>query len=181
MLLFLTLFSRRCSQAAPFHPGPLTGTPSRNDAASALPRFQGLDGGPANHDSRSAQRAGDFDFPFRTKSRRRWHQARAFRELLRFVSTAPHSLSTGERCAQDVSARAPPVCLSPETFVAKAQLRFQAFHTRASAAGKPTAYRQARLNSRNPTNIATGCTHRQPGLVASDGHGGFMRIGESTS
>ena len=86
----------------------------------------------------AAHNAGErFRYPVQTKRRRRWHQARTLpvRELLRFVSTAPHSLSTGERCAQGVSARATPVVRSfPETFVAKAQLPCSgSFHTRTSA------------------------------------------------
>ncbi len=85
----------------------------------------------------AAHNAGErFRYPVQTKRRRRWHQARTLpvRELLRFVSTAPHSLSTGERCAQGVSARATPVVRSfPETFVAKAQLPCSGpFHTRTS-------------------------------------------------
>ena len=54
---------------------------------------------------------------------------------------------------------------------------FQGFphpHTRTRSVEKPTAYRQARLNSRNLTNIAIPFTHRQWQLVASDGNGAFI-------
>jgi hypothetical protein len=81
-----------------------------------------------------------FRYPVQTKRRRRWPQARTIpvRELLRFVSFVLHSLSTGERCAQDVSARAAPaVRCFPETFVAKAQLPSSvSSHTRTSVRRK---------------------------------------------
>jgi hypothetical protein len=160
-----------------FLPALLTGTRSRNDAASALPRFQGLDGGPANHDSRSAQApAGDFDFPFRLKPPTVAPSPNPSGSCS--VSSAPPRIAfqrvKGAR--RTFSARAPPN-LSPETFIAKAQLHFSGLsQTRSKrGVGKPPAYRQARLNSRNPINIATACTHRQPWLVASDGTGGFFQ------
>jgi hypothetical protein len=56
----------------------------------------------------------DFWFPVQTEQRRRWPQARIHktREVLRFVSFAPHSLPTGGRCAQGISARASPKLFS---------------------------------------------------------------------
>ena len=68
--------------------------------------------------------AGDFGFPFRLKAADGGSKPEPYRELLRFVSTVPHSLSTGESCAQDVFSEGASARLSAETFVAKAQLHF---------------------------------------------------------
>jgi len=165
VLLFLALLSG--SPRPRPSTGPLTGTPSRNDAASALPRSQGLDGGPANHDSRSAH-------------------AREILISRSELKAADGGTKPGTSGSCSVSSAPPRIAFQRvkgvrRTFqrgrlrrsfsggvVATAQLRFR---LPTPAQGTPTAYRQARLNSRNLTNIATACTHRQPGLVASDGKG----------
>lgn len=83
-----------CTAALP--DGVTTGTLARNGAASSIPRFRGLEGGTPSMIPATQALLGDFNFPFRTKpptvasSPNLW-------ELLRFVSTVSHSLSTGER------------------------------------------------------------------------------------
>lgn len=49
------------------------------------------------------------------------------------------------------------------------------FSTRAHAQRKDHANRQAKMNSRNPPNIATGLTHRQPDFHASHCRGRCKR------
>jgi hypothetical protein len=119
--------------------------------------------------SPQANPARDFRFPVQTDQRRRWRQAQN-REVLRFVSLAPHSLPTGGRCAQGISARA-----SLATSNRKFQRRisygstalFGNFRAGPRATNQSRAYRQARMNSRNLFNIATLFAHRQPSFIAS--------------
>jgi hypothetical protein len=164
VLLFLALLSG-CSQAAPFHRAPDRHTLAERRRTSALPRSEGLDGGPANHDSRSAH-------------------AREILISRSELKAADGGTKPGTSGSCSVSSAPPRIAFQRvkgvrRTFqrgrlrrsftgdvIATAQLRL-----RLPTQGTPTAYRQARLNSRNPTNIATACTHRQPGLVASDGKG----------
>ena len=149
-----------------------TGARPRKNAALCFPRIQGLDGGFANHDSRrTTAPARDLGFPFRltlptvAPGLNSWGQ-----ELLRFVSTARHSLPTGERCSQGVSARvSPDRCKFPATFTAKAQLHLSgSFHTRTSAAERNHRSQVSQTYSRNSTNIATRGAHRQWLWVASE-------------
>ena len=92
--------------------------------------------------------------------------------MLRFVGTAPHifSLWLGEKAARDVSARA-----SPFKNRRRISLKLSCVRSRSSlgahAPKQDHAYRQARMNSRNPTNIASGFTHRQPRFAASHRQG----------
>ena len=59
----------------------------------------------ANHSSLLATKIGErFGFPVQTDTYDGGSKPE-IRELLRFVSTVPHSLPKGGRCAQDVSAR----------------------------------------------------------------------------
>lgn len=117
---------------------------------------QGLDGGVANHASRGASASGRFWFPVQTKAADGGTKPEPSGSCS--VSSAPPHIAfqrvKGAR--RTFSARAPPVSRSPETFVAKAQLHFSGLSTRALAQRrKPTAYRQARLNSRNRLIITT--------------------------
>ena len=94
------------------------------------------------------------------------------------VSSAPSRIAfqrvKGAR--RTFSARAPPVLLYRKRLLLKLSCIVQGFpHARIRSAKKPTAYRQARHNSRNPTNIAIPFTHRQWQLGASDGNSGFSR------
>jgi hypothetical protein len=148
-----------------------TGAHPRKNAALCFPRIQGLDGGVASHDSRRTTPTRDFGFPFRlTLPTVAPGLNSRVQELLRFVSTARHSLSTGERCSQGVSARVSPErCKFPATCTAKAQLHFSgSFHTRTSAADRNHRSQVSQTYSRNSTNIATCGAHRQCLWVASD-------------
>ena len=165
VLLFLALLSG-CSQAAPFHRAPDRHTLAERRRICSSP-ISGLDGGPASHDSRSAK-------------------AREILISRSDLKAADGGTKPGTSGSCSVSSAPPRIAFQRvkgvrRTFqrgrlrrsfsggvVATAQLRFR---LPTPAQGTPTAYRQARLNSRNLTNIATACTHRQPGLVASDGKG----------
>ena len=150
-----------------------TGTRSGSDAASAFSLISGAGlADPPTMLPAALSAGGRFWFPVQTKAADGGTKPEPSGSCS--VSSAPPHIAfqrvKGAR--RTFSARAPLVLISPETFIAKAQLQFfRAFHTRAGAARKPTAYRQARLNSRNLTNIAIPFTHRQWWLVASDRNG----------
>jgi hypothetical protein len=123
--------------------------------------------------SRRTAPARDFGFPVRlTPATVAPGLNSSVQELLRFVSTAPHSLPTGERCSQGVSARASPDrCKFPGTCTAKAQLHFPgSIHTRTSAAdkqppltGKPDLLAELYKysNSRRTSSMAVGSIRRR--------------------
>ena len=174
MLLFLVLLIAGAAQ--PRLPGNAgIGTRSRNDAASAFfPDFRGWMADPPTMLPAAPSADGRIWFPVQTKAADGGTKPEPSGSCS--VSSAPPRIAfqrvKGAR--RTFSARAPPVLISPETFIAIAQLQFfRAFHTRACAARKPTAYRQARLNSRNLTNIAIPFTHRQWWVAASDRNGAF--------
>jgi hypothetical protein len=98
----------------------------------------------------------------------------------RSVSSAPLRIAsrlplTGRKVSRSVSARAFPAHDPPSGNVCFKSLAalFWAFHTLARAAGKTTHYRQAKMNSRNLTNITTPFTHRQRSFAASHEQTGF--------
>lgn len=95
---------------------------------------------------------------------------RPVQEVLRFVSLASHILSTGQEVGAKLFSEEVPGFLPARNVFLKAQpllsgspsLNF-ARHT------KTTAYRQARNNSRNLSNITSVLTHRQLLFPASYG------------
>jgi hypothetical protein len=83
------------------------------------------------------------------------HNRKSRQEMLRFASFVPHILPTGGRCSQDVSAR-----MSSENPGRRKLLKLLHSHESSSHAHNQrakitSAYRLARLSSRNLTNIAT--------------------------
>jgi hypothetical protein len=175
VLLFLVL--RTAGASAPRLPGSAgRGTRSRNNAASAFfPDFRGWKAGPPTMLPAAPSAGGRFWFPVQTKAAD--GGTKPGRSGSCSVSSAPPRIAfqrvKGAR--RTFSARAPPVLLASETFIAKAQLHSSGLPTHVQTQrGEPTAYRQARLNSRNPTNIAIPFTHRQWQLAASDGNDGFI-------
>jgi len=163
----------RCSRTH-LQPAALTGTRSRTMHI----RFSLISGaGWRKRQPCFPQRrapAGEFGFPFRLKAADGGTKPATSGSCS--VSSAPPRIAfqrvKGARRA--FSARASPVLFPRRRLLLKLSCIVQGFpHAQNAACKKPIAYRQARLNSRNLTNIAIPFTHRQWPFLASDGNDGF--------
>ena len=95
---------------------------------------------------------------------------RPVQEVLRFASLASHILLTGQEVgAKHFSEEVPSFAAARNVFLKSSAASFGVAVTQSERHTKTTAYRQARNNSRNLSNITSPLTHRQLLFPASYG------------
>jgi hypothetical protein len=109
-------------------------------------------------------------FSVQTDQRRRWRQARIPKPGRCSVSSAlPHIASQQAEGARRAFQRGHLRTASEDVYLYGSAALLGTPAHRKRAAKESTAHRQARMNSRNLSNIATLFTHRQPWFAASHG------------